>query len=45
MLRFDLGQIPADAIITRTSLELYAVGWGGADITIGAYVISATTTA
>jgi len=43
LARFDLSSIPADATITRATLELYAYGWSGADITLGAYVITRTT--
>jgi hypothetical protein len=37
LLRFDVSSIPADAAITRASLEVYAAGWGGSDITIEAF--------
>ena len=31
-LHFDLSPIPANAIVTQASLQVYAVAWGGADI-------------
>ncbi|MBC7231659.1 MAG: DNRLRE domain-containing protein [Chloroflexi bacterium] len=40
LLRFDVSAIPADAIVTRATLQLYAGGWSGSDITIGAYAIT-----
>jgi hypothetical protein len=44
LFRFDLSPIPAGALITRATLQLYAIGWSGADITLGAYAISRTVT-
>jgi predicted phosphodiesterase len=44
LLRFDLSPIPAGATITRATLQLYAVGWSGAEITLGAHAISRTVT-
>ena len=42
LLRFELTPIPANAIVTRATLQLYATGWGGADLTLGAYYITRT---
>jgi len=42
VLRFDLSPIPSNATITQAALQVYATGWGGTDITIGAYAISPT---
>jgi hypothetical protein len=36
-LRFDLSAIPSDAIVAQATLQLYAQGWGGSDISLGAY--------
>jgi len=44
LLRFDLSSIPPGATIDEARLELWALGWGAADITIGAYGISGTVT-
>lgn len=43
-LRFPLARLPAGAIITSAALQVYATGWSGGDITIGAYAISRTVT-
>jgi len=40
LLRFELTGIPADATVTQATLQLYAIGWSGADITIGAHYIT-----
>ena len=39
LLQFALSSIPGDATVTRATLQLYAAGWGGADITLGAYAV------
>ncbi len=44
LLWFDLSPIPAGASITRATLQFYAIGWSGADISVGAYAISRTVT-
>ncbi|MEM4724563.1 MAG: DNRLRE domain-containing protein, partial [Candidatus Hadarchaeum sp.] len=40
ILRFDVSAIPRDAVITQAVLQVYAGGWGGVDISIGAYAIT-----
>ena len=42
LLRFDLAALPQGAVIDDARLELYAAGWSGADVTVGAYAISST---
>ena len=42
LIRFDVSSIPADAVVTGASLQLYAAAWGGANLEIGAYYISRT---
>ena len=37
LLRFDLSSIPSDALVEQATLQLYATGWGGTNITLGAY--------
>jgi hypothetical protein len=44
LLWFDLSPVPAGAVITRATLQFYAIGWSGADISLGAYAISRTVT-
>lgn len=44
LLRFDLSLIPSDALVTQARLNIYAVAWSGADITLGAYYITRTVT-
>jgi hypothetical protein len=44
LLRFDLSFIPVNARVTSAALQLYAEGWGGSDLTLGAYYITRTTT-
>jgi hypothetical protein len=44
LVRFGLSSIPAGATIVRASLQLYATGWGGGNMAIGAYAITRTTT-
>lgn len=39
LLRFDLGSIPAGAVVMQATLQVYAIGWGGADTTLGAFVV------
>lgn len=39
LVQFDLSGIPAGAVIDQARLEVYATGWGGADITFGAYAV------
>jgi cell division septation protein DedD len=39
LLRFDLASIPANALITQATLQLYATGWGGSDMGLGAYAL------
>jgi hypothetical protein len=39
LLRFDLSPIPAGATIDSASLQVYAEGWGGSDLPIGAYAV------
>ncbi|HUT15109.1 MAG TPA: DNRLRE domain-containing protein, partial [Anaerolineae bacterium] len=38
-MRFDVSSIPTDATITEATLKVYAFGWGGTDITMGAYCV------
>ena len=42
LLRFELPPIPTNAIVTQASLQLYAPGWGGLDMTVDAYRILRT---
>ena len=44
VLRFDVSSVPASSVVTRAVLQVYALGWSGADITMGAYCISRTVT-
>jgi len=39
LIRFDLASIPTGATITEAALQIYATGWSGSDITLGAYSI------
>ncbi|HUT14682.1 MAG TPA: DNRLRE domain-containing protein, partial [Anaerolineae bacterium] len=39
LVRFDVSSIPSDAAVTQATLELYATGWSGSDITLGTYCI------
>ncbi|OQB25718.1 MAG: Disaggregatase related repeat protein [Chloroflexi bacterium ADurb.Bin180] len=39
LLKFDLSTIPPGALVESASLELYAAGWGGNDITLSVYRI------
>lgn len=42
LVRFDVSSIPADAVVTSASLQLYATSWSGADLSIGVYYITRT---
>jgi hypothetical protein len=44
LVRFGLSSIPTGATILSASLQLYAVGWGGGNMAIGAYAITRTVT-
>ena len=44
LLRFDLSPLLANTRITRATLQLYGVGWSGANISASAYAISRTAT-
>jgi len=39
LLRFDLSSIPYGATITQATLQIYAAGWSGGNITLGAYAV------
>ena len=39
LIRFDVSFIPANAIVREATLQLYAVGWGGDDITVTAHCL------
>lgn len=43
VIRFDLLAVPADSAVTQATLQLYAEGWGGLNLDIGAYCITRTT--
>lgn len=44
LLSFDVSSIPAaDATIVHAELQVYAVGWGGSNITLGAYQVLRST--
>lgn len=45
LLRFDLSTIPANAVIDSATLELYASGWGGTDMTLSLLRIQRSTEA
>ncbi len=40
LLRLDLSAIPPNATVTQASLQLYATGWSGANITVSAYAMA-----
>jgi hypothetical protein len=40
LLRFDLSPIPPGAMVDEARLEVWAAGWGGGDITLGAYAVA-----
>ncbi len=42
LVRFDVSAVPSGSDVSSAVLELYATGWGGADITLGAYYITRT---
>jgi hypothetical protein len=42
LVRFDVSSIEADVTVVEATLQLYVAGWGGADITVGAYGITRT---
>jgi len=44
VLRYDLTPLPQGAAVTRAVLDLYAEGWTGSNITLGAHRILHTTT-
>ncbi len=39
LVHFDLSPIPPNATITQSTLQLYATGWSGSNITLGAYCV------
>jgi len=39
LLHFDLSSVPSNAVVTQATLQLYAAGWGGSNVTIGAYCV------
>ena len=39
-MRFDLTGIPEDAAVIQATLQMYAIGWSGADITISTHYIT-----
>jgi len=39
LLRFDFAAIPAGATVDSAHLEVYAEGWGGSDLPVGAYAV------
>jgi hypothetical protein len=43
LIRFDAAPIPLNAIISKATLQLFAEGWNGADLSIAAYGITRTT--
>ncbi|MBM4430623.1 MAG: DNRLRE domain-containing protein, partial [Chloroflexi bacterium] len=44
LVRFDVSSIPTNATITEATLQLYATGWDGSNMTIEAYRILRNTT-
>jgi len=44
ILRFDLSSIPPNATITQATLQLFAEGWSGSAVSLGAYLITRSTT-
>ena len=40
LIRFDLGALPPDAVIKRATLQVYATGWTGSQITIDLYPVT-----
>ncbi len=39
LLSFDVSSIPAGALISSAQLQMYATGWGGSNIGVGAYAV------
>lgn len=39
LMSFDLSPLPPSATVVSATLEMWAVGWGGADARIGAYAV------
>lgn len=39
LLRFDLSALPAGANVTQATLQVYAIGWSGNNVTVGAYAL------
>jgi len=39
LLAFDLSPVPRSASVVSAVLQVYAIGWGGGDISIGAYAV------
>jgi hypothetical protein len=39
LLRFELGSIPYGATVTQATLQVYASGWSGRNVTAGAYAV------
>jgi hypothetical protein len=39
LIRFDVSFIPANAVVREAKLQLFAVGWGGDDITVSAHCL------
>jgi hypothetical protein len=39
LMEFDVSSIPANAIVREAKLQLYATGWGGADITVSVHCV------
>ncbi len=39
LLRFDVSSIPPGATVSAASLQVYAAGWGGSNISLGAYAV------
>jgi hypothetical protein len=37
LVRFDVSSVPANAAVSRATLQLYAYGWGGANLPIDAF--------
>jgi hypothetical protein len=37
LVRFDVSSVPANAVVIRATLQLYAYGWGGAELPIDAF--------
>jgi hypothetical protein len=37
LVRFDVSSVPANAVVVRATLQLYAYGWGGGNLPIDAF--------